>query len=325
MTKLLTIAKFSLAIMIVSLLIKFDMITLEPIKAILSAPGAVALVFLLIYLTLPVSALRWYLLLNSQGVQIRFAAVYHINAIGNFASIFMPGAASGDALRLLYVLQEAGAGHRARATLTVAVDRATGLLGLGIVAIIALTYRIQAADASPTLVGLFPILLIACGASVALGIAGVAICHALVGHSWALRLEQRGRVGEVLLRLIEAGAAYRHHIGALLAVILLAALTQGLVMAAVLVVASATPPGSLGLADYAVATPIALVANVLPLTPGGLGVGESAFARVCAMMDSMGASGAGSIFLTFRALTSLVLLTGGVSLILFKRQASPRQ
>jgi uncharacterized membrane protein YbhN (UPF0104 family) len=325
MISLRTIAKFSLAAAIVSLLIWFDVITLEPIQAILGAPGTVGLVFALIYLTLPVSALRWYLLLRSQGVRIRFVSVYHINAIGNFASIFMPGAASGDALRLLYVLQEAGAGHRARATLTVAVDRATGLLGLGIVAILALAYRIQGIDANPTLVGLFPVLLLVCGASVAMGVAGVAICHGLAGHPWALGLEEKGRVGKITLRLIEAGAAYRHHIGALLAVILLAAVTQGLVMAAVLAVASASASGPLGLEDYAVATPIALVANVLPFTPGGLGLGESAFAKVCAMMDETGATGAGSIFLTFRALTSLVLLTGSISLAVFRKQASLRQ
>jgi hypothetical protein len=39
--------------------------------------------------------------------------------------------------------------------------------------------------------------------------------------------------------------------------------------------------GNISLLDISIAAPLALVANVLPFTPGGLGIGEAAFDQIC--------------------------------------------
>ena len=63
---------------------------------------------------------------------------------------------------------------------------------------------------------------------------------------------------------------------------------------------------------------IANIANTIPLTPGGLGIGEGAFDQVCRMLESKPSGAAyGSIFLAFRTATIIVYLVLGATFLLF--------
>jgi hypothetical protein len=74
-----------------------------------------------------------------------------------------------------------------------------------------------------------------------------------------------------------------------------------------------------GLAAQALATPIALLANVAPLPAGGLGGGEAAYALVMEQFPGVGADGAQATaflmlrlwLLIFGGFGALLLLVGG--------------
>jgi uncharacterized membrane protein YbhN (UPF0104 family) len=68
---------------------------------------------------------------------------------------------------------------------------------------------------------------------------------------------------------------------------------------------------ALPISGYAVAGVWAMIANSLPLTPGGLGVGEAVFAQIAAALETVttGASYA-NVFLAMRILTALVTVLG---------------
>jgi len=67
-------------------------------------------------------------------------------------------------------------------------------------------------------------------------------------------------------------------------------------------------------ADYGIAGLYALIANSLPVTPGGLGIGEGAFASALVMLAPQAAHAAyGTIFLAFRCVFILSTLPGLVA------------
>ncbi|MBV9739970.1 MAG: flippase-like domain-containing protein, partial [Hyphomicrobiales bacterium] len=81
--------------------------------------------------------------------------------------------------------------------------------------------------------------------------------------------------------------------------------------------------GHLGWAGYALAGAVSMLANVLPLTPGGIGVGELAFAYICRLLSGDGVSPFATILLVFRALTALVSLYGAVVFVFYRNTGPP--
>ena len=76
--------------------------------------------------------LRWWLLLRTQGVSIRFWAAVRLYFLGWFYNNVMPGSVGGDLVRIWYVTRHTE--KKFEAGLSVFVDRAIGLLSTLIIA-----------------------------------------------------------------------------------------------------------------------------------------------------------------------------------------------
>jgi glycosyltransferase 2 family protein len=101
-------------------------------------------------------------------------------------------------------------------------------------------------------------------------------------------LTTRMPLHRVIARLLDAFHAFRHHGGALAGALVMTAaghilLIWFFVVAARVVMAPVPPAGTIAWVGL-----LALVANVLPVTPGGLGVGEAAFAAAFGLMGFQG-------------------------------------
>jgi glycosyltransferase 2 family protein len=124
-----------------------------------------------------------------------------------------------------------------------------------------------------------------------------------------------GQAGAVIL-------AFRRKFAAALAAGAVALAAAFVNISAIVVLALSLQIGPLGALDYLVATPLAILANALPLTPGGLGVGEVAFDQVCTWLDAARlGSGYAGIFFAFRAVSLVVLPVGIVSFIVHRADA----
>jgi uncharacterized membrane protein YbhN (UPF0104 family) len=86
---------------------------------------------------------------------------------------------------------------------------------------------------------------------------------------------------------------------------------QALVISALqlILLANGAPSGNLA---AALLTPFGMLANSLPLTPGGLGVGEAAFESLYLLA---GMAGGAEAILSWRVLTTLIDAIGGALLI----------
>jgi uncharacterized membrane protein YbhN (UPF0104 family) len=106
-------------------------------------------------------------------------------------------------------------------------------------------------------------------------------------------------------------ATYRGRPGLLVMCCGLSFLVHGFGVGGLIVVANSLAIGSLASSDYAVVTPLAMLVNMVPLSPGGLGIGEGAFDQLCRWIEPV-RSGApyGTVFLTYRAMSAISVLPG---------------
>jgi uncharacterized membrane protein YbhN (UPF0104 family) len=113
--------------------------------------------------------------------------------------------------------------------------------------------------------------------------------------------------------------AFRRSPAALGTALTLSLLVQGITVVAFIIISQSVRIGNMTILDISVAAPLAMVANVLPITPGGLGVGEAAFDQLCRWLDpAPGAAAYASIFFAYRAVSAVTLIPGLLAFIVYR-------
>jgi uncharacterized protein (TIRG00374 family) len=103
-----------------------------------------------LFLTTCLGVQRWRWLLEAQGIQIPLGRVFQLALIGNFFNVALPGAVSGDFVKVFYIGKEVH-GHRSKAFGSVLFDRVAGLTALILVSAGALLMNYQVYVNTPLL------------------------------------------------------------------------------------------------------------------------------------------------------------------------------
>ncbi|MEO5341366.1 MAG: flippase-like domain-containing protein [Magnetococcus sp. MYC-9] len=242
---------------------------------------AVALLCNLVMISL--GAVRWFILLDSQEIRLPFAWVHRMTYLTVCFNLLVPGSIGGDALRMGYLIRQSGDDQKGAAILTILADRLTGLYSLFALALLASLANL------PIMLEQLPTRLLVL--SLALAVLGGPLLALLL--FWvAERLPSPRPPTEgttalkrwwqtALLQTVRSARLFRRTIGHLLSAVLVSALAQTVEIVALLWIAQQLGLLTAPFDHFFVAAPVAWLANLLPLSPGGLGVGEAAFAQVC--------------------------------------------
>lgn len=290
---------------LLALLYRWRVIDLGALRVLVSRPDVLVLALAATFANIPLEALRWHILLRVQGIDLRLLRTTRILATSTFFANFLPGAAGGDLIRAVYIYK-AAQGRRAAAMLSILIDRLIGLVAFVLLGLAALSIR-PGTIARPIELATLALSLLFIAALIALF---------LHGHRLAdiVRRLLGGRSARLAQIVDDTGAALRQYgrdwRSTGLALVLSAAIVA-LAVGPIVLIAEAMPyPGPSAL-DYGIAGLYALIANSLPVTPGGLGIGEGAFASACLMLAPHAARAAyGTIFLAFRCVFILSTLPG---------------
>jgi len=274
-------------------------------EQLMASPRLAVLVALCTCIGATVEARRLALLLRSQGIELPLLRGLRLISIATFFSLFIPGGTGGDVAKL-YALAGRRPGRRVEVALVVLVDRAMGLLSL----VTLVTVFGLASWPLPRQRALIGYLV---GAAFCIGTALVSAValgsserlHASSVYAW-VRTRLPGR--RYLVRVWDALYAFRSHRAALvgawgLSLIGHTALCGLFIVVGAQAVAAAPVPHVclLGL--------LGMLANVLPLTPAGIGVGEGAAAGLFALAGYRGGS---ELILAWRAGSLLLSVVGAV-------------
>lgn len=248
---------------------------------------------------------RLRVLFNAQGMRFTLPRLYQFIAVANFFNYVMPGGVGGDLVKLYYLASEQKG--RALETATVlAVDRAVALFTW-----LLLLIAFAALNASAVASRVSLLLMAATAVGVMLALIGVAVLSA----SERLRrtvlfryLTTRAPLHAHIKRISDALYAYRDRQHVLLQAVLLSLPGHLFLAVAFSAAASVLIPQApvllVGLLTF-----IGLLANMLPITPGGLGVGEAAFHKLFTLF---GHAGGAYLLLSWRLAVLPFGLAGGL-------------
>ena len=287
---------------------KYDLRALEPL---LRSPWTIAGAALLILLPLPLAALRWSIILDVLGIGLPVGPLFRVVCISTTVNQFFLALTSGDAVRGIYAWRMLR-GASGRIAISIIADRAVGLLALMTISAALISLRWDRVSEVPALMLLTLSLVLGIGAAL---ISGVVLLAAPTLLVWVLgKLQHRPRPAQFISRVHRIVMAFRLRLAALFIVFGLSVIMQGLNILAFVVIGATMHIGNVSLLDIAVAAPLALVANVLPFTPGGLGIGEAAFDQICRwLVPSPASAPYASIFFAFRAVSLAVVIPGLIS------------
>jgi uncharacterized membrane protein YbhN (UPF0104 family) len=269
-------------------------------------PFPLAGAFLLILLTMPLSAGRWLVLVRRMSLRLSFRRALEITFISQFFHSFLPGSYGGDIVRFGLAYRETS-GPPAVIAMTMFVDRLSGFLALMIIGLVCGTYLPNSFNLNLSYYSF-----------IALAAFGLGISIALIAGDFIIRLLKRvpGRAGVILPSIgsdvvVSLRALILNPVSAI-CVIGISLVQFAAVIWALIAINSALSYNSLGGLTIAVAGVWSMIANIIPVTPGGLGVGEAAFSYIAGLLTTSAPVGEsyGTIFLAMRLLSLLTGLFG---------------
>lgn len=273
--------------------------------------GLAAFVFLLADVV--VTAYRLCILMRPRGFHLSAWDSTRLTLIGNFFNTCLPGSTGGDVARIYYATH-GNQGRRTEVATIMLVDRAVGMFAL-------MLWPLLAALFFPSLIARLPALQALLAAAALVSIT-MFVGFLAARSEWARRsalvewVLARLPFKEHARRILDTVHAYRHDTGALLAATGVSLVAHSMSTGITMLCAYAMNPESFA-AEMAVLIPIGHLANVVPLTPGGLGVGEAAFNQLFRMA---GLTGGAEAMIGWRLLTVLAGIVGLVFYLQGRRQ-----
>jgi uncharacterized membrane protein YbhN (UPF0104 family) len=315
-----TILRCGIAALLIVVLTRSGVIRWEAVGRLFSAWPVTLLALSLFLVDFAVTAYRTCVLVRPHGFGLSAWDAIRLSAVGNLFAQLLPSA-GGDLVRMFYAAKDA-AGRRFEVATLLFLDRVIGLLGMLLLPLLAIPFYGDLVARSKPLQAL--LLGAAAMSTVLIGAFAIALSERARNASLIRLVLARFPLGGFPTRLLDTVHAFRGHVGAL-------AISMGLSLAAhalsciviwmlVDVMSTQRPPASVGFLAA-----LGFVANSVPLTPGGVGVGEAAFDSLFSLA---GVTSGAEAMLGWRLLlltlvpTGLVVYLGGRRRFLRAQQAT---
>lgn len=266
---------------------------------------------------------RLCLMFQPQGLKLTFLTSLKLALIGLFFEMFTPGAAGGTVAKLFYATRE-NEGRKTQVATVVLFDRAIGIFSLLILPLLFAPLFLPLVSRVHTLQAILIPYAAISGFLVLILLAGLWFQSAA---SRIVRAILHRRLANLVMPVLETIGGYRKSPATLFSALGLSLLANlsivGVITLGVLVVHPASVAWKLCLI-----VPIGQLVNSLPLTPGGLGVGEIAFNT---LFRITGLSGGAEAVLCWRIWSALVSSIGlyfylrGMERKVVESQAPPDQ
>lgn len=300
---LLTLARLGVGIGLLAYLAHTGIIDLKALSRLFTAWPVSLAAITLILLDIALMARRLSWLFRPQGLHLPWGTSLQLTLVSFFFATFLPGAAGGDLAKLFYATRE-NSGRRVEVMTIVIFDRVIGLFSLLVLPLLFAPMFPQPIRTAPAL----RILLITVGLLAFCLLAAFLVC--LFNQRMLNRLAQQvlgfQPLKNVAERILGTIARYRGHPGTVVMALGTSLLANLCVIGVTALAVLAVSPSGLAMKMFLV-IPIGHIVNSLPLTPGGLGVGEAAFN---ALFEITGLHAGAEALLCWRIWTALVSILG---------------
>ncbi len=217
------------------------------------------------------SIIRWNALLVIQGVHLKPLTLIRLFLIGTFFNNFTLGVTGGDVIKAYYVSHETK-DKKAEAVTTIFLDRIIGMMALFSIALIALLFM----ENNEFMAKIQQMILV-------LFVGAFLFCFLLFNKSLLKKipyvepLAKKLPFYHTLRKIYNSFHLYHHHKKTLAFTYLLSVLLQVCMMLVIFLLGFALDITHADLIHYFLFFPIIATLSALPISLGGLGVGEAAF------------------------------------------------
>ena len=316
------VLKLLFSVSIIYILIQYNIININDI-ALLTKNYTLVLYTLIIFFTIIILAsLKWWLLLISANYNIPFLMTYLLYSTGLFFNNFMPGGTGGDIIKGVYLYKFVAESQRTGALFTIIIDRIIGLHALTIIALSSYFLLIKKISFELNFALIFVIFI----AIFSMPIFFYVIMSIEKFLKYIIiknfKIDIIIKLEDIFSRLVIAFDNYKDKKLYLSSCWIISVINHLLTLSCFYIVTIILEINMLDIFEVIYVGSFSLMANFIPLTPGGIGIGEGAFNYFAESLQGNDLSNIayGSIFfLAFRVLFTLVTLTGVISYILLDK------
>ncbi len=300
MKKIIMSLKMIMTVCIFALMYHYSQLQFSLIYNLLHYPVHISAVIFICLVMIVFHAMRWYLLNAAQQINLSLRDTLLPTYIAIAYNSVLPGSVGGDFYRLYFVLKKFPE-QKSQAVLAIFVDRISGLLGVFAALILSATFYISTIKSNTSLYKLYLLSMSVCFISIAL--------FMLVNWFLSEKLLARITFSHRLHAVMTAWLNYRNSKRVIAESILLSIGTQILLLIVIYILSVAMGLPILSAGIYLIASIMAQIANLIPATPGGIGIGEAAFGNVISML-SPGVAPYATVMFALRMLSTLSYLPG---------------
>ncbi len=298
-TLVVTAMRWLIPLALIAWLLQSGKLDLRTLSVVFTDPLLIALnVAVWFTSSITMGGLRWRLLLRGLSIEIPVRRALWLQAGALFANTAVPGNVAGDVLKNVRVARNEPSLTGPRIATCVLVERVLGLSGLIFIAACSVSLRFSALyQRVPVLVILVYLL--------ALGVVCAVVVAVFAGR-WAEKSKLDvtapavGIVQKIQKIVIEVGRAllaYSRAPATLVLGLLLSIGMHSIFSVLFVILAGRVAPSTLSVLDITALFPIGMLTTVLPLAPGGIGVGHAAFDKLFALFGARGGADVCNVFL----------------------------
>ena len=317
--KIFLLLKIIIVLLVIFVLINFEIIDFKNVSSSLLNYNIIPVVLLLM-LTIPISTFIWWNLLRDQKYNINYKTSFLIYSTGVFFNLFMPGGVGGDVIKGYYLYKYTEEKRRTASVMTVVISRIIGLHSMLTLCIFASLFFIEKIFFNQNLYSIFIFLYLIYG--VAMFILFLLFYIKKLPHILIsiIKKDNMGNAREIIIKIINILSLYENKKKLIFKCWLISISNHIIFASAFYLVAKILKLDFLSIAESISAITLSVIANSVPITPGGIGVGESSYNYFTLLIlnNSLYADYAfGTIFfITLRILFSIISLFCGLSFII---------
>ncbi len=231
--------------------------------------------------------IRWYILVRALDLPFTLRNAFRLGMVGLFFNTFFPGSVGGDLVKAIAIARSHPE-RKTRAVATVIADRAMGLFGLILFA--AVCGGIAWAFGDPKITTNPELQVMVEGTAAVAGVSG--LLFLLLGLLPQTRVDRFGsrlrmipKIGVSVSELWYVVWMYRQRLKAVAIGLALTALSHVALVSSFHCASRVFPPANpatelMDWSEHAVIGPLGFIVQAVPISPGGVGVGELAFASL---------------------------------------------
>ncbi len=279
-----TLFKILLAVALVYWLVSSGKLDFSLVKKSFEVGHEWVIAVLLIFVQICLGAYRYKLLLETKSEKkLGFFEILKLNYIGLFFSSVLPGAVTGDLIKLVYIKKLDKNFSKTFLVTVTFLDRIMGLTGLlFLTGTFSLLYYSQVTALSPKISHIISLnLLLFAGSIVFLAVLVAPQKYQAFIHFIVNKIPFAGKK---ISSILDPIFALRENKKDVFVSFLLSVLAQFVAVMAFWIVSSPFLPTALPFQYAFTFIPVGMIATAIPISPGGLGVGHVLFANLFALV-----------------------------------------